>query len=29
MFAEQLYSDFVLLWLVCHQSRLEGDPPEK
>ena len=22
------YSDFVLLWLVCHQSRVEADEPE-
>jgi N-6 DNA Methylase len=24
----EVYSDFVVLWLVCHQSRLEGDRPE-
>jgi SOS-response transcriptional repressor LexA len=24
----QAFSDFVLLWLLCHQSRVEGDPPE-
>ena len=24
----QAFSDFVLLWLVCHQSRVEGDPAE-
>ena len=24
--ANEIYSDFVLLWLICHQSRLEGDP---
>jgi hypothetical protein len=29
MFTGQVYADFVVLWLVCHQSRLEGDPPEK
>ena len=29
MFMGQVYADFVVLWLVCHQSRLEGDPPEK
>ena len=23
------YSDFVLLWLTCHRTRFEGDPPEK
>jgi methylase of polypeptide subunit release factors len=25
----QVYSDFVLLWLVCHQSRVEADKPEE
>lgn len=29
MFGGQVYSDFVLMWLLCHQSRFEGDPPEK
>jgi len=29
MFSGQVYSDFVLLWHLCHQSRFEGDPPEK
>ncbi len=24
----EVYADFALLWLVCHQSRLEGDKPE-
>ena len=24
----QAFSDFVLLWLLCHQSRVEGDPTE-
>ncbi len=24
-----VYSDFVLLWLVCHQSRFEGEKPEE
>jgi TaqI-like C-terminal specificity domain/Eco57I restriction-modification methylase/N-6 DNA Methylase len=24
----QAFADFVLLWLLCHQSRLEGDPPD-
>ncbi len=28
MFAGEVYADFALLWLVCHQSRLEGEPPE-
>ncbi len=23
----EVYSDFVLLWLLCHQSRVEGDRP--
>lgn len=25
----ELYSDFVLLWLLCHQSRVEGERPEE
>jgi hypothetical protein len=29
MFSGQVYADFVLLWLLCHESRFEGDPPEK
>jgi len=29
MFSEQAYADFTVLWLVCHQSRFEGDVPEK
>jgi SOS-response transcriptional repressor LexA len=29
MLTGQSYSDFVVLWLVCHQSRVEGDVPEK
>jgi hypothetical protein len=24
----QLFADFVLFWLLCHQSRLEGEPAE-
>ncbi|HMW02428.1 MAG TPA: type II DNA modification enzyme, partial [Acidobacteriota bacterium] len=28
MFEGQLYSDFVVLWLVCHQSRVEAERPE-
>jgi hypothetical protein len=24
----EVYADFVLLWLLCHQSRVEGDRPE-
>jgi hypothetical protein len=29
MFSGGEFADFAVLWLVCHQSRLEGDPPEK
>lgn len=29
MFAGQEYADFALLWLLCHQSRLEAEIPEK
>ena len=29
MFTGEVYSDFVLLWLVCHQSRVEADKPEE
>lgn len=25
----EVYSDFVLLWLLCHQSRVEADKPEQ
>jgi hypothetical protein len=28
MFTGEVYADFVLLWLVCHQSRVEADKPE-
>ncbi|RMH21648.1 MAG: hypothetical protein D6696_05340, partial [Acidobacteria bacterium] len=28
MMEGQLYPDFVLLWLLCHQSRVEGEKPE-
>jgi len=28
MFGGEVYADFAVLWLVCHQSRLEGDKPE-
>jgi hypothetical protein len=28
MFDEEVYADFALLWLVCHQSRFEGECPE-
>ncbi len=28
IFEGDLYSEFALMWLVCHASRLEGDPPE-
>ncbi len=27
MMEGEVYSDFVLLWLLCHQSRVEGDKP--
>lgn len=29
MFEGEVYSDFVLLWLICHQSRLEAEQPEE
>lgn len=29
MFADGVYDDFVVLWLVCHQSRVEGDDPSQ
>ena len=29
MFTGEVYADFVLLWLVCHQSRVEADRPEE
>lgn len=25
----EVYSDFVLLWMLCHQSRVEADKPEE
>ena len=25
----EVYADFVLLWLLCHQSRVEGEKPEE
>ena len=25
----ELYPDFALLWMVCHQSRVEADRPEE
>jgi hypothetical protein len=28
MFSGEIYADFAVLWLVCHQSRLEGEKPE-
>lgn len=28
MMDSEVYADFVLLWLLCHQSRLEADRPE-
>ncbi|HLG64838.1 MAG TPA: N-6 DNA methylase [Ktedonosporobacter sp.] len=27
MFNNEVYADFVLLWLLCHQSRMEGERP--
>ena len=27
MMAGEVYADFVLIWLLCHQSRVEGDQP--
>ncbi|MGZ4286794.1 MAG: Eco57I restriction-modification methylase domain-containing protein [Solirubrobacteraceae bacterium] len=29
MFTGEVYSDFALLWLVCHESRVEADKPEE
>lgn len=29
MFNGQVYADFVILWLLCHQSRVEGEKPEE
>jgi hypothetical protein len=29
MMGGELYADFALLWLVCHQSRVEGEPPSE
>lgn len=29
IFAGELYSDFKLMWLLCHQSRVEGPTPEQ
>ncbi len=29
MMEAELYSDFKLLWLLCHESRLEGERPEE
>lgn len=28
MFDGEIYADFALLWLLCHQSRVESDKPE-
>lgn len=28
IFSGQVYADFVVLWLLCHQSRVESDKPE-
>jgi hypothetical protein len=29
MMAGEVYADFVLLWLLCHQSRVESDSPHE
>lgn len=29
MFDGEVYSDFVLFWLLCHQSRVEAEKPEE
>src|SRR5262249_39052280 len=29
MLAGEVYADFVLLWLLCHQSRVEAEHPEE
>jgi hypothetical protein len=29
MMTGEVYADFVLLWLVCHSSRVEGERPEQ
>jgi len=29
MMEGEVYADFALLWLLCHQSRVEGDKPEE
>ncbi|MCX7791465.1 MAG: SAM-dependent methyltransferase, partial [Chloroflexaceae bacterium] len=29
MFEGQVYADFALLWLLCHQSRVEAERPEQ
>ena len=28
IFRSEIYSDFVILWLLCHQSRVEAERPE-
>ena len=28
MFDGEVYADFVVLWLLCHQSRIEGERPD-
>lgn len=27
MFEGQVFTDFAVLWMICHESRVEGDPP--
>jgi hypothetical protein len=29
MFGSEAYSDFVILWLLCHESRVESEDPHK
>jgi len=29
MMENEVYSDFIILWLLCHQSRVEGERPEE
>jgi hypothetical protein len=29
MFAGQVFTDFAVLWMVCHESRFEADQPEQ
>ncbi len=29
MFADQVFTDFAVLWMVCHESRFEAEQPEQ